>query len=279
MHDNFINKNSFNSINSKNNLMSDLMVESKQLTKYFDSFLAVDKIDLKIPKGKIYALLGPNGAGKTTTIRMLLGLFRPTSGEVLVNGIDVAQEPKTIRGKVGILPQVSAAYYDLTPMQNINFILELNNISYQDVKATLGEYFKTLDISNELLNKPFSKLSGGEQRSICFIMAAVTDKEFLILDEPTSGLDIARAKYIRSIIKYLVEKQGKTILLSSHIVSDLEELADYCGILKQGKLVFQGKKEEIINEFAPDTQDFEDAIVNAFGSKTSNSQFFMEGTS
>ncbi|MCE7742967.1 MAG: ABC transporter ATP-binding protein [Candidatus Heimdallarchaeota archaeon] len=258
--------------------MSELMVESKQLTKYFNSLLAVDKIDLKIPKGKIYALLGPNGAGKTTTIRMLLGLLKPTSGEVIVNGVNVSVEPKSIRGEIGILPQFSAAYYDLTPMQNINFILELNNIPYDEVKAALGEYFKTLDISYELLNKPFSKLSGGEQRSISFIMAAITNKEFLILDEPTSGLDIARAKYIRSIIKYLVEQQGKTVLLSSHIVSDLEELADYCGILKKGKLIFQGRKEEIINEYAPDSQDFEDAIVNAFGAKTNIAQTFMGGS-
>lgn len=257
--------------------MSELMVESKQLSKYFNSLLAVDKIDLAIPKGKIYALLGPNGAGKTTTIRMLLGLLKPTSGDVIVNGKNVSLHPKSIRGEIGILPQNSAAYYDLTPMQNINFILELNNISYEDVKVTLGEYFRTLDISAELLNKPFSKLSGGEQRSISFIMAAITDKDFLILDEPTSGLDIARAKYIRSIIKYLVEKQGKTILLSSHIVSDLEELADYCGILKQGKLVFQGKKEEIIIQYAPETKDFEDAIVNAFGAKTNVNSNFMEG--
>jgi len=247
--------------------MSELMVESRQLTKYFNSLLAVDRIDLQIPKGTIYALLGPNGAGKTTTIRMLLGLLQPTSGEVVVNGVNVSSEPKLIRGEIGLLPQYSAAYYDLTPMQNLSFILELNNIAYEDVRNALGEYFRTLDISYELLNKPFSKLSGGEQRSISFIMAAITNKDFLILDEPTSGLDIARAKYIRSIIKYLVEKQGKTVLLSSHIVSDLEELADYCGILKQGKLIFQGKKGEIIEQFAPDTKDFEDAIVNAFGAK------------
>ncbi|GAH69896.1 unnamed protein product [marine sediment metagenome] len=84
------------------------------------------------------------------------------------------------------------------------------------------------------------------------------------MDEPTSGLDIARAKYIRTIIKDLVEKEGKTILLSSHIVSDLEELAEYCGILKEGSLVFQGDKEEIISTYSPETKDFEDAIVNAF---------------
>lgn len=247
--------------------MSELMVQTEKLSKYFNSVLAVDKIDLEIPKGSIYALLGPNGAGKTTTIRMLLGLLKPSTGQINVNEIDVSSNPKEIRGKIGLLPQFSAAYYDLTSMKNIKFTLELNNINIETVQPILSDFFSRLEITPELLNKPFSKLSGGEQRAICFIMSAITDKDFLILDEPTSGLDIARAKYIRSIIKDLSEVQGKTILLSSHIVSDLEELAEYCGILVKGKLVFQGKKEEIIKKYAPDTNDFEDAIVRVFNSR------------
>ena len=257
--------------------MSDLIVETHQMSKHFKLLLAVDGVNLKIQRGKIYALLGPNGAGKTTTIRMLLGLLKPTYGNISVNGIDVVLNPKAIRGKIGLLPQVSAAYYDLTSMQNIKFILEMNGMPYEEVSQTLGSYFQTLEITHEMLNKPFSKLSGGEQRSISFIMAIITNKEFLVLDEPTSGLDIARAKYIRSIIKKLVEDEGKTILLSSHIVSDLEELADYCGILKQGKLIFQGKKEEIINAYAPDTQDFEDAIIEAFKTPVTGSHINKEG--
>ncbi|MHA2309611.1 MAG: ABC transporter ATP-binding protein [Candidatus Heimdallarchaeaceae archaeon] len=247
--------------------MSELMVQTTQLSKYFKTVLAVNKIDLEIPKGSIYALLGPNGAGKTTTIRMLLGLLKPSGGQILVNGIDVSSNPKEIRGKIGLLPQFSAAYYDLTSMKNIKFFLELNNIKMETVQPALSDFFNRLEITQELLNKPFSKLSGGEQRAICFIMSAITDKDFLIMDEPTSGLDIARAKYIRSIIKDLSEVQGKTILLSSHIVSDLEELAEYCGILVKGKLVFQGKREEIIEKYAPETKDFEDAIVRVFNSK------------
>ncbi|MCG3221688.1 MAG: ATP-binding cassette domain-containing protein, partial [Candidatus Heimdallarchaeota archaeon] len=182
-----------------------------------------------------------------------------------------------IRGKIGLLPQFSAAYYDLTSMKNIKFFLELNNIKMDTVQPALSDFFNRLEITPELLNKPFSKLSGGEQRAICFIMSAITDKEFLIMDEPTSGLDIARAKYIRSIIKDLSEVQGKTILLSSHIVSDLEELAEYCGILVKGKLVFQGKREEIIEKYAPETKDFEDAIVRVFNSKKNDIQIPFGG--
>ena len=246
--------------------MSEFIVETHNMSKIFKTVIAVDKVNLQIPRGSIYALLGPNGAGKTTSIRMLLGLLRPSEGKISVNGVDVSASPQDIRGKIGLLPQFSAAYYDMTPMKNIKFILELNDVPYEEVSSKLNQYFQRLEITPDLLNKPFSKLSGGEQRAICFVMAAITNKEFLILDEPTTGLDIARAKYIRSIIKDLVEKENRTVLLSSHIVSDLEELAEYCGILKKGKLVFQGNKEEIINTYAPETQDFEDAIVEAFRS-------------
>ena len=244
--------------------MSEFMVKTVNLSKDFKMTRAVDRVNIAIPKKSIYALLGPNGAGKTTTIRLILGLLKPSAGEVYVNGFNVSENPKSIRGQIGLLPQVSAAYYDLTPLQNIKFILELNNLTFEDVNEKINNYFEKLDIKPELLHKPITKLSGGEQRAISFVMAVITDKELLIMDEPTSGLDIARAKYIRSIIKDLVEKEGKTILLSSHIVSDLEELAEYCGILKEGSLVFQGDKEEIINTYSPEIKDFEDAIVNAF---------------
>ncbi|MHA1687115.1 MAG: ABC transporter ATP-binding protein [Candidatus Heimdallarchaeaceae archaeon] len=240
------------------------MVETHNLVKKFNDIVAVNNINLLVPKGSIYAFLGPNGAGKTTTIRMLLGIMQPTSGTILIDDKDIREDPRDIRGKMGFLPQVSAAYADLTPMQNIKFVVELNGIPFDSVQAKLDAYFAKLEFSRELLSKPFSKLSGGEQRAISFIMAAITDREFLILDEPTSGLDIARAKYIRSIIKEMVEEEGKTVLLSSHIVSDLEELATHCGIIKNGFLVFQGRKEEIIEEFAPETKIFEDAIVEAF---------------
>ncbi|MBY9000950.1 MAG: ABC transporter ATP-binding protein [Candidatus Heimdallarchaeota archaeon] len=246
--------------------MSEFMVKTVNMSKDFKITRAVDRVNIEIPKKSIYALLGPNGAGKTTSIRMILGLLKPSNGEIYVNGFNVSENPKSIRGQIGLLPQFSAAYYDLTPMQNIRFILELNNLSFEVVNSKMSKYFEKLDIKPDLLHKPFTKLSGGEQRAISFIMAVITDKEFLILDEPTSGLDISRAKYIRSIIKDLVEEEGKTILLSSHIVSDLEELAEYCGILKQGNLIFQGNKEEIIKTYSPEVNDFEDAIVNAFQS-------------
>ncbi|MHA1115662.1 MAG: ABC transporter ATP-binding protein [Candidatus Heimdallarchaeaceae archaeon] len=239
------------------------MIKTLNLTKSFKEKVAVNNINLLVPKGTIYALLGPNGAGKTTTIRLLLGLLKPDYGKIEINNIDVVSQPKEIRGKIALLPQISAAYHDLTPMQNIKFILELNNIQFDEVKAELNYYLRRLEITADILLKPFSKLSGGEQRAISFIMTIILNKDFLILDEPTSGLDISRGKYVREIILDLAKK-GKTIMLSSHIISDLEELAEYCGIMKNGFLTFQDKKEKLIEKYAPNTEDFEEAIIQAF---------------
>lgn len=248
--------------------MSEIIMETSKLTKTFETLIAVNGVNLRIPKGSIYALLGPNGAGKTTTIRMLLGILKPNIGQIMINGTDVIAHPRSIRGKIGILPQISAAYHDLTPLENIRFIMNLHNISFSKNKHKLDDYFDTLGLTNDLLNKPFSKLSGGEQRAVCFIMASILNTEILILDEPTSGLDIARAKYIRSIISQMAE-EGKTILLSSHIVSDLEELATHCGIMKKGQLVFQGTKHELIDFYSPESRDFEEAIIAAFDTSVS----------
>ncbi len=252
-------------------------VETHNLTKYYKEKLAVNNVNLRINKGSVYALLGPNGAGKTTTIRMLLGIMVPTAGQIKINDLDIIHNPKKIRGEIGILPQNSAAYHDLNAMHNIKFILDLHGIKFKNVKDQLSEYFVQLEITPDLLNKPFSKLSGGEQRAIAFIMAIIIDKPILILDEPTSGLDIARAKYIRAIIKDLAETKNKTILLSSHIVSDLEELATHCGILKNGSLVFQGTKDELVQTYSPETLDFEDAIVESFKTPLAEINNFKEG--
>ena len=238
-------KNSFKNTIKKFILMSDLMVETQQLTKQFKLLLAVDNVNLQIPKGTIFALLGPNGAGKTTTIRMLLGLLKPTFGSIKVNNIDVTLNPKAIRGKIGLLPQFSAAYYDLTPIQNIKFILELNNIAYEEVYPKLIKYFQTLEITQDLLNKPFSKLSGGEQRSISFIMAIITNKEFLILDEPTTGLDPIMADVINELILNMRERLNITSLAITHDMKSAYKIADRIAMLFEGQIIQIGTPEEI----------------------------------
>ena len=253
------------------------MIHVENLTKYFNELCAVDQITFDIQKGEIMGLLGPNGAGKTTFLRMLTGYLRPTSGIIRVKDYTVDEHLLEIKKLLGYLPESAPLYHDMLAYDYLNYVADVREL-HGEQKLSRIRRLADLCGLNEVMHQPIGELSKGYKQRVGLAHAMMSDPEILVLDEPTSGLDIARAKYIRSIIKNLVEEEGKTILLSSHIVSDLEELADYCGILKQGKLVFQGKKEEIINTYAPDTQEFEDAIIAAFETPIKSSIPRKEGS-
>ncbi|NHK29739.1 MAG: ABC transporter ATP-binding protein [Asgard group archaeon] len=243
-------------------MYDEMIIRTENLCKSFGPKQVLRNVSIHIPKGSIYALLGPNGAGKTTTIRILTGILKPSSGNAFVQDIDVVKNPEQIRAKIGILSQLSAGYKDIKTKDNI---LLFTSIVGVDKAIATEKMFKLLS-HLEMLDKlelNFGKLSGGEKRVVNLVRTIISGGDLIILDEPTTGLDIARAKKVRDIIKELVEKEEKTVLMSSHITSDLEDLATHTGILKEGELVFEGTKEEVIRIYAP-TGDFEDAIINAF---------------
>ena len=242
------------------------IIETKNLWKKFGEMPIVKDVSLHVPKGSIYALLGPNGAGKTTTIRMLTGILKPTSGEVYVQGIDVVNDAEKIRAEVGILSQLSAGYKDFKTRDNILLFTSIVGVPKEEAIEKMTDMLTQLDMLDKLDLK-FGKLSGGEKRVISLVRTIISSKELIILDEPTTGLDIARAKKVRDIIYTLVKTEGKTVLMSSHITSDLEALATHTGILKDGELVFEGTKDEIIAKYST-TNDFEEAIISAFENGT-----------
>ena len=239
-----------------------MIIETKDLRKTFKETEVLKGVSLCVPKGSIYALLGPNGAGKTTTIRILTGILKPTSGEVMVQGVDVIKNPEEIRAEVGILSQLSAGYKDFKTRDNILLFTSIVGVDEEEARMKMNELLSKLDMLDKL-DLAFGKLSGGEKRVISLVRTIISSKELIILDEPTTGLDIARAKKVRDIIRDLVEKEGKTVLMSSHITSDLEALATHTGILRAGELVFEGTKDEVISRYASNG-DFEEAIINAF---------------
>ncbi|HUU78085.1 MAG TPA: ABC transporter ATP-binding protein [candidate division Zixibacteria bacterium] len=241
---------------------SELIIETKDLRKSFNEKEILKGVSLHIPKGSIYALLGPNGAGKTTTIRILTGILKPTSGEVYVQGVDVKKNADEIRAEVGILSQLSAGYKDFKTKDNILLFTSIVGIDKEEATRKMTDYLTKLDMLDKLDLK-FGKLSGGEKRVVSLVRTIISSKELIILDEPTTGLDIARAKKVRNIIHQLVKDEGKTVLMSSHITSDLEALATHAGILRAGELIFEGTKQDVIATFAPGS-DFETAIINAF---------------
>jgi len=240
----------------------ELIIETKDLCKSFGQKQVLKNVSLHVLKGSIYALLGPNGAGKTTTIRILTGIMKPTSGEVYVQGVDVIKKPEDVRAEIGILSQLSAGYKDIKTRDNILLFTSIVGIDREEASKKMMALLELLEM-NDKLELNFGKLSGGEKRVINLVRTIISSGELIILDEPTTGLDIARAKKVRDIIQELVTKEGKTVLMSSHITSDLEDLATHTGILKEGKLIFEGTKEDVIKTYAPEG-NFEMAIINAF---------------
>ncbi|MGC9779242.1 MAG: ABC transporter ATP-binding protein [Candidatus Heimdallarchaeota archaeon] len=243
-------------------MYDEFIIETKELRKSFGNKEILKGISLHVPKGSIYALLGPNGAGKTTTIRILTGILKPTSGDVYVLGVDVKKNPEEIRAEIGILSQLSAGYKDFKTRDNILLFTSIVGVDRDEANQKMMKLLSDLDMLDKL-DQNFGKLSGGEKRVINLVRTIISSGELIILDEPTTGLDIARAKKVRDIIHSLVKMDGKTVLMSSHITSDLEDLATHTGILKEGELVFEGTKKEVIEKYASDG-DFEVAIISAF---------------
>ena len=229
-------------------------IETKKLTKKYKDKVAVDEIDLRIKKGELFALLGVNGAGKTTTIKMLSGLILPTSGEIIINDIDMKKDPYKIKEILNVSPQETAIAPNLTVKENLEFMAGVYQIANKDKKiAELVKMFKL----DEVLNKRAKTLSGGWQRKVSIAISLINDPEIIFLDEPTLGLDVIARKELWKIITSL--KGRITIVLTTHYMEEAENLSDRIGIMASGKLVDVGTSEELIKKTK--TKNFEDAFV------------------
>lgn len=206
-------------------------IETKNLTKEFNSFKAVNNLDLKVPEGSVFGFLGPNGSGKTTTIRMLLGIMRPTSGEGKIMGLDMLKESIKIRNITGYMAEVPEMYGYMTGNELINFCWRFYS-SWND--ALVKKYSKLFNLP---LENKISSLSKGMKSQLALILALAPNPSLLILDEPTSGLDpVNRLQFLNIIIKEIVGT-GKTVFFSSHLLSDVERVCDQVVFIKEGRLV------------------------------------------
>ncbi|MDA3940956.1 MAG: ATP-binding cassette domain-containing protein [Spirochaetia bacterium] len=216
------------------------MISINNLTKYFGETAAVSDICLEIPRGQIIGILGPNGAGKTTTLRMLTGYITPTSGSVVVNGIDASTNFIEVKRHIGYLPESSPIYTDMLVYDYLKFIANIRDIPNSDI------FKKFLELSDlcgirEVMHKSVSTLSKGYKQRVGLALALMGDPDILILDEPTSGLDPNQIAEIRSIIKEIGKK--KTIIFSTHILSEAEATCDRVVIMNKGQLVADGTAE------------------------------------
>ncbi|WP_018752028.1 ABC transporter ATP-binding protein [Paenibacillus sanguinis] len=220
--------------------MSEYIIETKGLTRRFGKHVSVDHIDLRVPEGKIYGFLGANGAGKTTTIRMLLSLIRADEGSVKIMGRSLQRDREKILRNVGSLVEGPSYYGHLSAYKNLKIICKLMDLPEKDID-------KVLDI---VRLAPYAKqtvkgYSLGMKQRLGIAQALIRRPKLLILDEPINGLDPAGIQEIRNLMLSLCQEQGITIFLSSHILSEIQSIADEIGIIQNGKLIFQDSIQEL----------------------------------
>ncbi len=221
--------------------MQELIIETKNLTKLYGNQRSVDNLNLHVQKGKIYGLLGRNGAGKTTTMRMLLDLLTPTSGHAYLWGKDIRLHKKDILPRVGSLIESPGFYSNLTGSENLEIFATLRKIKDKTIIKNALE-FVGLPYHDKKL---FSQYSMGMKQRLAIALSIMHSPDLLILDEPTNGLDPIGIAEVRTFIRNLCDKSEKTILISSHILTEIEMLADDIGIIDQGKLLDEGSREEL----------------------------------
>lgn len=216
------------------------VVKTEGLTKQFGKEKAVNGLDLKIPKGEIYGFLGPNGAGKTTTIRMLLGLMKPTSGTIQIFQKDLQKEKINILKRVGSLVENPSYYPHLTAYENLEAMRKILGVP----KSRIDEVLDIVNLSN-VANKKVKGFSLGMKQRLGIAASLLNKPDLLILDEPTNGLDPSGIIEIRELIKRLPTEYGMTILISSHLLSEIDQIATTVGIVSNGKMIFQDYIEEL----------------------------------
>lgn len=214
------------------------IVETKNLTKQFGREQAVTGLDMKIPKGEIYGFLGPNGAGKTTTIRMLLGLMKPTNGSIQIFNKDINKDKKAILQRIGSLVENPSYYPHLTAYENLEAIRKIMGAK----KTRIAEVLEIVRLT-EAANKKVKGYSLGMKQRLGIAAALLNQPELLILDEPTNGLDPSGIIEIRNLIKRLPAESGMTVLISSHLLSEIDQMATTVGIVSKGKMIFQDSIE------------------------------------
>ncbi len=218
------------------------MIEAKGISKFYGPFVAVQNISFQIPEGQVVAFLGPNGAGKTTTMRILSGFLAPSEGSASIAGHDVFQDRLKAAQQLGYLPENGPLYADMTPLELLQFFGEARGID----PNTLGDRIKLVTEQSALqqvLDKPIGKLSKGYRQRVGLAQALLHDPKVLIMDEPTSGLDPNQIKDFRKNIRTLGEK--KTILMSTHILQEVDAVADRVILVNNGRLVYDGTPNDL----------------------------------
>lgn len=218
------------------------MIKVEHLTKYYGDFLAVDDLSFQIAEGHVYGFLGPNGAGKTTTMNIMTGCLSPTSGSVTVGGFDILAEPEQAKRLIGYLPEQPPLYLNETPLEYLRFVGEAKGLRGEELDRQISEVIGQVKI-REVAHRRISALSKGYKQRVGIAQALLGSPKVIILDEPTVGLDPLQIIEIRDLIRQL--GQAHTVILSSHILSEVQAICEKILIIAHGKLLAFGEPDQL----------------------------------
>ena len=242
--------------------MSDA-IKIKSLSKSFGPINAVRNISFNVGYGEVLGFLGPNGAGKSTTMKMITGFLAPTSGTVEVNNHDVLEDPLSVKRSIGYLPEGAPAYGEMTVRSFLNFIADIRELSSSIRKERLDEVIETINIKT-VIDQSIETLSKGYKRRVGLAQAILHDPNILIMDEPTDGLDPNQKHEVRNLIKKMAKK--KAIIISTHILEEVDAVCSRAIIISSGKLLFDGTPEQLITK--SDQKNIDHAFRNITTSNT-----------
>ena len=219
------------------------MIQVSHLTKYYGDFLAVNDLSFEIQVGHVYGFLGPNGAGKSTTMNIMTGCLSPTDGTVKIGGFDILEQPEAAKKLIGYLPEQPPLYPNETPQEYLTFVGEAKGLQGGALRSQIESVMERTKIT-EMGDRPISALSKGYKQRVGIAQALLGDPKVVILDEPTVGLDPLQIIEIRDLIRQLGEKH--TVILSSHILSEVQTICDKVLIISNGKLVAYDDTEKLV---------------------------------
>ncbi|MBX5475981.1 MAG: ABC transporter ATP-binding protein, partial [Clostridia bacterium] len=231
--------------------MAEPVIATQGLTKRYGDTLAVDRLTLTVHQGEVFGLLGPNGAGKTTTILMLLGLTEPTSGTVRVLGRDPTREPLAVKRLVGYMPDAVGFYEDLTAEENLLYTAELNGVPRAEALRRIEARLAEVDLAH-VRHAKVGTFSRGMRQRLGIADALIKDPRVLILDEPTTAIDPEGVRDMLRLIRSLARERGLTVLVSSHLLHQVQEICDRVGIFVKGRLVAEGPIEALAEQLFKD---------------------------
>jgi ABC-2 type transport system ATP-binding protein len=230
------------------------MIEAIGLSKLYRDFAAIRDVSFSVPQGQVAAFLGPNGAGKSTTMKILTGYLAPSSGTARIAGLDVSRERLEASERLGYLPENGPLYPEMTPLGLLRFFGRARGMSSARLKSRIAEVVERCALQ-AVIEKPIRKLSKGYRQRVGMAQALLHEPDVLIMDEPTTGLDPNQIREVRRLIRELGAQ--KTILLSTHILQEVEAVADRVILVNQGRIIFDGTPEEMRGEWTTLDDAFE----------------------